>query len=63
CCLRVMQRKLRFNICNLENSHLLNSQVPNLKFRVDSYIGPVLKYACTHWIDHFILSPMERRSN
>ncbi|CAE6536797.1 unnamed protein product [Rhizoctonia solani] len=57
CCLKVMQRDLRFNICELETSHLLNSEVPDLKLRIRSHIGPALKYACIHWIDHFFSSP------
>ncbi|KEP46840.1 putative vegetative incompatibility protein HET-E-1 [Rhizoctonia solani 123E] len=57
CCLQVMQRDLCFNICKLETSHRPNSEVPDLKQRIESHIGPALKYACTHWVDHFIASP------
>ncbi|KDN46741.1 hypothetical protein RSAG8_04121, partial [Rhizoctonia solani AG-8 WAC10335] len=57
CCLKLMERDLRFNICELDTSHILNSEVPDLKLRIDSHIGPALKYACLHWIDHFIASP------
>ncbi|EUC60431.1 vegetative incompatibility protein HET-E-1, putative, partial [Rhizoctonia solani AG-3 Rhs1AP] len=46
CCLQVMQRDLRFNICELKTSHRLNSDVPDLKQRIDTHIGPALKYAC-----------------
>ncbi|CAE7232512.1 unnamed protein product [Rhizoctonia solani] len=56
CCLTYMRRHLRFNICNLESSYLLNSDVSDLSLRVDLHIGPVLKYACTHWINHFAAS-------
>ncbi|CAE6336182.1 unnamed protein product [Rhizoctonia solani] len=63
CCLRIMHRDLRFNICGLETSHLLNSEVPDLQDRIEAYIGPALKYACTHWIDHFIASSDERALN
>ncbi|KAG8753330.1 hypothetical protein FRC11_007520, partial [Ceratobasidium sp. 423] len=59
CCLKVMQRDLRFNLCQLETSHLLNSEVPDLKLRIHSHIGPTLKYACIHWIDHFTASPSQ----
>ncbi|CAE6431194.1 unnamed protein product [Rhizoctonia solani] len=57
CCMQVMQQDLRFNICRLETSHLLNSEVPDLKLRIQSYIGPALKYACIHWIDHLVSLP------
>ncbi|EUC60476.1 WD40-repeat protein (notchless protein), related protein, putative [Rhizoctonia solani AG-3 Rhs1AP] len=59
CCLKVMQRDLRFNICKLDTSHILNSEVLDLKLRIDTHIGPALKYACIHWIDHFIASPKQ----
>ncbi|GAB1517004.1 hypothetical protein RhiTH_000047 [Rhizoctonia solani] len=63
CCLQVMHRDLRFNICKLETSHLLNSQVPDLHNRIESCIGPALKYACMHWIDHLIASPSQMALN
>ncbi|CAE6381649.1 unnamed protein product [Rhizoctonia solani] len=59
CCLQVMQRDLRFNICQLETSHRLNSEVPDLKTRIDLHINKTLRYACTHWVDHFIASPCQ----
>ncbi|CAE6488541.1 unnamed protein product [Rhizoctonia solani] len=59
CCIKVMQRDLRFNICKLDTSHILNSEVLDLKLRIDTHIGPALKYACIHWIDHFIASPKQ----
>ncbi|CAE6541800.1 unnamed protein product [Rhizoctonia solani] len=60
-CLKLMQRELRFNICNLETSHILNSQVPDLKLRIQSNIGQTLRYASLHWIDHFISSPNQAK--
>ncbi|KAL5640528.1 hypothetical protein ACGC1H_007691 [Rhizoctonia solani] len=57
CCFQVMHRDLRFNICELETSHRLNHELPDLKQRIDSHIGPALRYACVHWINHFIASP------
>ncbi|CAE6450481.1 unnamed protein product [Rhizoctonia solani] len=57
CCLAVMQRDLRFNICGLETSHVYNSEVPDLEDRMNTQIQPALKYACMHWIDHFMASP------
>ncbi|CAE6456842.1 unnamed protein product [Rhizoctonia solani] len=58
-CLHVMHRDLCFNICQLETSHRLNRDIADLNHRIDSHIGPMLKYACTHWIDHFIASPTQ----
>ncbi|CAE6483529.1 unnamed protein product [Rhizoctonia solani] len=56
-CLKVMQQNLKFNICELETSHILNSEVSDLGYRIDSHIGSALKYVCTHWVDHFAGSP------
>ncbi|KAG8711252.1 hypothetical protein FRC11_003292, partial [Ceratobasidium sp. 423] len=55
--IKIMQKDLRFNICGLETSHIPNGEVPDLKLRVHSHIGPALSYACIHWIAHFITSP------
>ncbi|KZP17847.1 WD40 repeat-like protein [Athelia psychrophila] len=45
-CLRVMKEELRFNICGLETSHVLNADVPDLPARVQTHITPHLLYAC-----------------
>ncbi|EUC60537.1 WD40-repeat protein (notchless protein), related protein, putative [Rhizoctonia solani AG-3 Rhs1AP] len=63
CCFKVMQQDLRFNICELKSSSLLNNQVSDLKLQVHSHITPALKYACIHWIDHFIASPNQNLVN
>ncbi|KAH7317495.1 WD40-repeat-containing domain protein [Rhizoctonia solani] len=63
CCLKVMQRDLRFNICKLETSHLSNRNVPDLRRRINTHIGTALKYACTHWIDHFSEAPNQALVN
>ncbi|KAG8704540.1 hypothetical protein FRC09_003461 [Ceratobasidium sp. 395] len=52
CCLRAMSEGLRFNICDLETSYLLNSQVPNLDSRVRHAIHPHLSYSCLYWSSH-----------
>ncbi|KDQ11712.1 hypothetical protein BOTBODRAFT_637097 [Botryobasidium botryosum FD-172 SS1] len=51
-CLRTMSRDLRFNICNLESSHLLNAEVDNLATRVENMISSELQYSCLFWADH-----------
>ncbi|KAF8605751.1 hypothetical protein BDV93DRAFT_543347, partial [Ceratobasidium sp. AG-I] len=40
CSLRTMMRELRFNICGLETSHILNRDVIGLKNRLENTIGP-----------------------
>ena len=51
-CLELMKRHLRFNICNLESSFILNDDVPDFNERVKKNISPALRYACLHWASH-----------
>ncbi|KAJ7199387.1 WD40 repeat-like protein [Mycena pura] len=48
-CLTVLQKHLRFNICRLPDSHLLNSEVPGSP---ESHLSPALKYASRFWGPH-----------
>jgi hypothetical protein len=50
--LRTMEAELKFNICKLETSYLLNSEVPDLEERVARNISPALSYSCYFWADH-----------
>jgi len=52
-CLRIMKSHLRFNICDLPSSFLLDSEVPDLKDRIRTNIGESLRYSCVHWAQHF----------
>ncbi|KAK6971892.1 WD40 repeat-like protein [Favolaschia claudopus] len=51
-CFAVMQKHLRFNICQLPDSHLLNSEVPGLLETMESHVSPVLMYATRFWGAH-----------
>jgi len=53
-CLRVMndQGGLRFNICNLETSHVFNDQIVDLPTRIKATIPSYLSYACCFWAQH-----------
>ena len=50
--LACMQRMLKFNICDLKDSRLRNTQVPNLESRVATAIPPHLAYSCRYWMHH-----------
>ncbi|KAB5590716.1 Vegetative incompatibility protein HET-E-1 [Ceratobasidium theobromae] len=50
--LEVMREQLRFNICNLESSFLLDREVPDLDDRINVNISPALSYVCRYWIGH-----------
>ncbi|KIM24748.1 hypothetical protein M408DRAFT_75339, partial [Serendipita vermifera MAFF 305830] len=52
CCLATMKRNLRFNICELESSHVRNEDVPNLALRAEKCIPPYLSYSARYWASH-----------
>ena len=51
-CFQQMKAGLRFNICHLETSHLLNDCVSDLDVRIKNHIPDHLSYACRFWADH-----------
>jgi len=50
--LRTMQEMLRFNICELETSYHLNTEVPDLNDRIERCIPSALWYSCRFWAEH-----------
>ncbi|KAH7922058.1 WD40 repeat-like protein [Leucogyrophana mollusca] len=58
-CLRLMKANLRFNICDLETSHVPNRDIPGLPARVQTAISAPLAYSCRFWPDHVLLSAVE----
>ncbi|PVF92579.1 WD40 repeat-like protein [Serendipita vermifera] len=55
-CLDVMKSELKFNICGLESSFLLNHQVDDLQERISSLITQQLQYSSIHWPNHVVNS-------
>jgi hypothetical protein len=53
-CFRTMQASLRFNMCNLPSSYLLDSEVKGLDELIEKNIVGVvaLEYACRYWTSH-----------
>jgi NACHT domain len=51
-CLRIMNTGLEFNICKLQTSFALNSQIEDLPQRVKEHISPGLRYACVATAQH-----------
>ena len=51
-CFRLMRQELKFNICGLESSYLLNDEVKDLAERISTRIGDSLLYACRFWAAH-----------
>ena len=52
-CLNMMKRRLRKNICNLDDYAIL-SRVENLHTCQQTQIGDALKYACCFWTNHLM---------
>jgi hypothetical protein len=50
--LTCMEKTLKFNICDLEDSRLRNTKVPDLTSRVTKAIPPHLAYSCQYWMGH-----------
>ncbi|KAG6374160.1 hypothetical protein JVT61DRAFT_4810 [Boletus reticuloceps] len=50
--LSCMQNMLSFNICNLKDSRLRNSDIPDLPSRVSTAIPAHLSYSCQCWMYH-----------
>ena len=59
-CLKTMVTKLRFNICELEDSRLANAEVKDLPGRIKESISDSLQYNCLHWSDHLCFHPGNR---
>ncbi|PVF93520.1 WD40 repeat-like protein [Serendipita vermifera] len=55
-CLQVMKSELKFNICGLESSFLLNSQIHGLEDRISKSISKQLQYSSLHWMSHIVNS-------
>ncbi|KAJ6569161.1 hypothetical protein B0H19DRAFT_874417, partial [Mycena capillaripes] len=51
-CLDVLHTQLHFNICALENSYYLNSEIEDLDRRIAHYISSELAYASKFWPTH-----------
>ncbi|CAG7853486.1 SubName: Full=Uncharacterized protein {ECO:0000313/EMBL:CCA77067.1}; Flags: Fragment [Serendipita indica DSM 11827] len=51
-CLRIMKERLRFNICEISSSYLLNRDVLNGLSSIETYIPRHLQYASRYWADH-----------
>ncbi|KAF9786335.1 hypothetical protein BJ322DRAFT_1059130 [Thelephora terrestris] len=55
-CLNLMDRTLKHNMCGLKDG-VANSDVPDLKERIEEFIDPALQYACRSWHTHLVEGP------
>ena len=47
-----MRHMLKFNMCDLSDSRLRNTEVPDLICRMDVAIPSYLSYSCRYWMSH-----------
>jgi len=59
-CLETMVEQLRFNICQLEDSRLANTDIQDLPARIQSNISDALQYSSLYWLNHVCISPDNR---
>jgi len=52
-CLRLMEKRLKKNICNLDEYAVL-SEVKDLSTQKKDYIGDALEYVCKFWTRHLL---------
>ena len=55
-CLKVMEDRLKKNICGLDNFAVL-SEVKDLSAHRRTHIGDALEYACCFWTSHLTQVP------
>jgi len=56
-CFKTMVTQLRFNICNLEDSRLVNTNIEDLPSRVKENVSDALQYSSLHWSNHLCFPP------
>ena len=62
-CFDILMSNLRFNICNLPSSFLLDSEVPELACLVQTNISGVLSYCCRYWSQHLARAASNNRND
>jgi hypothetical protein len=51
-CLRIMNKSLRYNICEISDPDVPNAEVTDLKMRLATHATEVLRYASCFWMTH-----------
>lgn len=52
CCLRLMTKELRRNMCDISDPSKLNSEIPELREKCNRSIPEGVRYACRYWALH-----------
>jgi len=56
-CLKTMMDQLRFNICNLDDSRLANTDINDLPSRIKEHVSDALQYSSLYWSNHLCFTP------
>ncbi|KAJ7439030.1 WD40 repeat-like protein [Mycena galericulata] len=59
-CLQILYSELKFNICDLENSHVANADAPGLSQKITKNISPQLSYSSRFWFIHIEDIPLDK---
>ena len=51
-CFERMKELLKYNICDFQSDYILNTDVPDIDYRVTQCIPSFLKYICCNWAHH-----------
>jgi hypothetical protein len=53
-CLGQLNKHLRFDICDIKDASLLNSEVSDLLKRLSHRVSAALRYSCRYWLVHWL---------
>jgi hypothetical protein len=53
-CLRLMNKGLHKDICEIRELIILNKDIYDLQQRLDRFVPQSLRYACVHWMSHIV---------
>ena len=53
-CLTIMNSQLKFNICGINDSSCLNTEVEDLSQRIKEHIPEALRYSCRFFAHHLV---------
>jgi hypothetical protein len=53
-CLGIMNKRLRYDICDLHDPSILHSEISGFAARVNAYVAVALRYSCRFWIVHWL---------
>lgn len=60
-CMSTLERELEFNICRLNDSFLLNRDVPDLREKIMMHVSDLLQYSALFWLVHLSKSGLEAK--